>query len=212
MRKNILYISILTACTFLSASPAEAQDRLDFNQSLITGTSHEAHVESNFSLSGTVIGLEAGYEQHLGRKTSLTLRGGYHSAVVAGEILVDGQDPYYSKPPYGSHANTQINRTKLYYASRPGISLEGRYYTSMDRRARMGKRTDLNSANFVAFRAGSYLLPRNRDNVDFDLKAMYGIRRVYGRHFFIEPVFGIGYNFYVNEGYPIINARLGFSF
>ncbi len=212
MRK-ILIISIFTM--LLPAFSAQAQDQLDFDQSLITGNhagTLDPAVQSLFSLSGTYIGLEAGYELRLGRKTTLSLRGGWHSAVVAGEILVDGQDSYYDNPPYGSHAYTQFNEHRLYFSSRPGLSLEGRYYTSLDRRARMGKRTDLNSANFVAFRAGTYILPRDRDIISFDLKAMYGIRRVYGRHFFIEPVFGIGYNFNFSEGYPIINTRLGFSF
>ena len=212
MKRSILFIGILLACTFLSVSPAEGQDRLDFDQSLVVPTAYDACVTSNFSLSGTIIGLEVGYEHRLARKITLTLRGGYHSAVVAGVTLVNGKDPYHENPPYGSHASTSVNQHLLYFATRPTLSLEGRYYTSLDRRAALGKRTDLNSANFVAFRASSYLLPRNRDNISFDLRAMYGIRRVYGRHFFLEPVFGIGYNFYLSETYPIINTRLGFSF
>lgn len=189
---------VLAFLLFLSYS-ATAQDRLDFDQSLIGGNADTAPcVQSNFTLSGTIIGLEAGYEWKLGRLWSLMGRAGYHNGLI-GVRHTEGPDYY---------------ETVWNFSPRPTISLETRHYVSMDRRAARGKRTDLNSANYIAIRPSVYLLPRNNDFFCIDMKAMYGIRRVYGKSFFTEYNFGLGYSSFSNNHpiYPLLNLRLGFAF
>ena len=50
------------------------------------------------------------------------------------------------------------------------------------------------------------------DDVSVEVIGQYGIRRVYGKGFFIEPTFGLGYTSFAEALYLTANFRLGYSF
>ena len=89
----------------------------------------------------------------------------------------------------------------------PGISIEPRYYTNFKRRVSLGKSTYKNSGDFVAIKIQGDLRP------DISFTPMYGIRRVWGRHWFGE--FTVGARIGIADGgyiSPYVQYRFGFVF
>jgi hypothetical protein len=86
----------------------------------------------------------------------------------------------------------------------PYLTLEPRWYYSLDRRKRLGKKTYNNSSNYVSL-ATSYISAKTPiiNNDDFDVASAitiipkYGIRRAFAKHFNYEFSGGIGYQYNV---------------
>ena len=159
---------------------------------------------SNHTVSLQVLGLEYGYEQRLGGSFSMVFRAGL---VPAGVL-------YYS-----DYINTAAS-----FAMKLGAGVEPRCYTNFGRRARLGKSTFRNSADFVSVKIQCALggvfgiyddsgTPGLSSPVDVSLTPMYGIRRVWGRNWFDEFSAGarIGWQsmFYAA---PYLQCRIGLVF
>lgn len=86
----------------------------------------------------------------------------------------------------------------------PYLTLEPRWYYSLDRRKRLGKKTYNNSSNYISL-ATSYISTKTPviNNSDFDVASAitiipkYGIRRAFAKHFNYEFSGGVGYQYNV---------------
>ncbi len=142
------------------------------------------------SFSAQIGGFDYSYEQRLGGDFSMVFRAGF----IPEEILI------YSNSWGGQSFNM---------VSAAGLVIEPRYYTNFNRRLRLGKSTYKNSADFVALKMGAGL----SDEILLGITPMYGIRRVWSKHWFGE--FTSGVNFNVSEGVTAglhLQYRIGFVF
>jgi hypothetical protein len=110
----------------------------------------------------------------------------------------------------------------------PYLTIEPRFYYSLDRRTKLGKKTYNNSANYFSL-AASYFSNQtpliNSGNIDIvsalSIIPRYGFRRTFAKHFNYEFSGGMGYqyNFFNNScdcehnNTTIdIQARIGYNF
>lgn len=112
----------------------------------------------------------------------------------------------------------------------PYITLEPRWYYGLDRRKRIGKKTDNNSSNYISV-ATSYISTRtpvvNSGNFNvvsaINIFPKFGIRRAFAKHFNYEFAGGYGYQYNIfskaavcscnHHGSDIdIQARIGYDF
>lgn len=156
---------------------------------------------SNHSIStSTLTSLEYSYEQSLGGISTLVVRAGLPNRIL------------WHTYAHGCRLNFQ-GRTSFAY----GATLEPRIYTSLQRRARMGKKTLKNSSDFVALRIQGTLGTPNYPTAEVFAVPMYGIRRVWGEHWFGEFTVGGGISYHNLYGWdlnfkPHIQYRVGFVF
>ena len=167
--------------------------------SLVAGA--QTKTTANHSIStATLLGLEYAYEQPIGNISTIVMRGGlpnrflYTSTSEAGSWKLEG-------------------RSSLAY----GITIEPRIYTSLTRRASMGKKTLKNSSDFVAFRLQGTLGTPNYPTAGICFVPMYGIRRVWGEHWFGEFTVGGGMSYNNRFGWdlhfkPNLQYRVGYVF
>ncbi len=166
---------------------------------LILGLNVHAQVrtQSNHSVSANILGLEYSYEQSLGGSWTIIGRVGAEP-IVTSSVLTK-------------------NKVEVTTKAKPAITIEPRFYTSLQRRDRLGKNTTNNRANFIMLQlTGAHML---RDVDPFECKAIlaYGLRRG-GEHWFVEPTFGAGYhssagnNMRGGDILPHVQFRFGYSF
>ncbi len=154
------------------------------------GRVYVTNVQNMHSFSLQLGGLDYSYEQRLGGDFSMVFRAG----LLPEEIAV--------------YSNTW-GAQSISLASSFGVAIEPRYYTNFDRRHRLGKTTYKNSADFVALKiAGAY-----DGDPRFGVTPMYGIRRVWGEHWFGEFTTGVNFNFtgVLTAGLHL-QYRIGFVF
>ena len=118
---------------------------------------------------------------------------------------------------------------KTGYAATPVFTLSPRWYYNLKRRERKSRRTEGNSANFIALKTSfrpDWFVISNYDDVsyvsDLSIVPTWGIRRNIGAHFNYEAGIGVGYIYYFgkasgyseNEGYAKLNLhlRIGYRF
>jgi hypothetical protein len=145
---------------------------------------------SNHSLSVDVFGLEYGYEQALTSHWTMIGRIGFTSMVTEA----------------GYNEGIQLQSE-----TKPALSLETRYYTTLTRRFDRGRSTLNNSSDFIMLRlTGAHML-RDVDPLETKAIIAYGLRRS-GKHLFIEPTFGAGYHSMPKQWAPHLQIRLGLAF
>lgn len=209
MKRMIQRLFVITAMTLLSVH-ANGQDHYDFDQSIVVGDRSLLQEEkdphlltSNFSLSFTPIGLEIGYEQRIGRYWTITPRFGMAST-AAGDL----QDAVnYRKRAFIDL--TFNDGHHLIMQSFPTLSFETRYYATLARRIEKGRNTYMNSANFISLKGSMSYLLRDDNTVSMELLAQYGIRRMLGKSFFVEPTVGLNFAFITKDLFPTLNIRMG---
>lgn len=161
---------------------------------------------SNHSLSipMPVLGFEYGYEQKLKGGFSMVFRGG-----LTGRIA-----------QYNGNFSATFMQMGVSGAFVDdfcfGLTVEPRYYTNLDRRNRLGKTTCKNSGDFVAVKLQASL-GKPGTTVDVCLVPEYGIRRVWGKHWFGELTLGAGIAYNTHQGgylyfKPQAQYRVGFVF
>lgn len=123
---------------------------------------------SNHSLSAQVLGLEYSFEAALLSKLTLIGRAG---------IVPTGVECYSSL----------LGSTNAHFNVGVGVTLEPRFYTSFERRIRMGRSTYMNSSDFIAIRNQLIWAP---DALCFVITPLYGIRRTTGDHWAHEFTIG----------------------
>lgn len=156
---------------------------------LLMALSSNAQVSSNHSLSMTLLGLEYSYEHALAAHWSLIGRAGVAS--------------------YGSSISMYPNLFQTSWTIAPDIVVEPRYYTSMDRRERLGRDTHNNASDFVSLRIAGYAA--GFESFSVSLTPMYGIRRSETKHWFHEFTFGPQWT--IGQGIvPYVSYRLGYIF
>ena len=149
-----------------------------------------AQIVSNHSLSLSVLGIEYGYEQRLGGSWTLIGRAG---------VVPVGVDMYNTWETFSAN-----------FAMAYGLTVEPRFYTSMNRRAAAGKPTVNNSSDFISIRAQALT---DGNDPALTLTPMYGIRRHGGEHWFHEFTFGTRLMLIDEFGMtPHVQYRLGFIF
>ena len=97
-----------------------------------------------------------------------------------------------------------------------GVTVEPRYYTNLNRRQRLGKTTYGNSGDFVAIKFQASV-GKPGTTVDISLVPEYGIRRVWGKHWFRELTAGAGVAYNTQDGgylyfKPQLHYRIAFMF
>ncbi len=151
-------------------------------------------VSSGHALSWTIEGLEYSYEQPIGGNWSVVARAGLPCTIINAESeIIDGE------------------RTVTFnFGPCPGIVIEPRFYTNIQRRAAHGRRTANNCADFVSMQAKPYYHPCD-DALYVTAIAAYGIRRS-GSNWFREYTFGAAYHSMWSGFLPHIGFRLGYTF
>jgi len=196
----------------LIAALASAQSYYDFSDPsipLVTKAQNEGRVVSGHSISASILGLEYAYEQRLGGNWSMVFRAGAPCVLTYASRTVTTNT--YSSGNYNT-SDSSVSYT-FNWGPRPGITIEPRYYTNMERRSLMGKKTANNCADFIAVRTVLYAGLGAYDMSSLDLSAigMYGIRRG-NAHWFREYTFGVGYHTKFMFFLPHINFRIGYTF
>lgn len=181
--KLLILLTVLTSVKALAMPAAEAA------ADTIIVSSEKPKAVSNHSFSLQIVGIEYGYEQKLGGSFSMVFRAGM--------------------VPSGLYYLGNYHKTEFTFTSSLGINIEPRFYTNFGRRARLGKSTFKNSADFVAIKIQGAL----SGPFDFSITPMYGIRRVWGKHWFGE--FTAGGRVGIQNGLylaPYLQYRFGFVF
>ncbi len=141
------------------------------------------------SFSLQIAGFDYSYEQRLGGDFSMVFRAGF----IPDEIYV-----------YNNISGGQA----ISLTAGLGLAVEPRYYTNFNRRERLGKTTYKNSGDFVALKVtGGY-----SDVPVICLTPMYGIRRVWGEHWFGELTTGVNLNLVAPSIGVHLQYRIGFVF
>lgn len=157
---------------------------------------------SNHSIStSTLLSLEYAFEQPMTKNASLVVRAGLPNRILFNSYVTDSEFLHLDC------------RASLAY----GVTIEPRIYTSLKRRASMGKKTLKNSSDFVAFRVQGTLGTPNYPNAEVCLVPMYGIRRVWGENWFGEFTVGGGLSCHTLIGWtlnykPHLQYRVGYIF
>ncbi len=148
-----------------------------------------ADAVSTHAISAQIFGLDYGYEQRLGGDFSMVFRAG----------IVTYENSIYSSP----------DGLRVDYTSTFGVNIEPRYYTNFNRRTRLGKTTYKNSGDFVSMRIEAGF----PDGLQMRVTPMYGIRRVWGKHWFGEFTSGLTLNLGAYDSAGIhLQYRVGFVF
>ena len=176
---------------------------LGFMASVLNAQNIETDVRtmSNHSISSsTLLSLEYAYEQPLSKMSTLVLRVGLPNRVLYMSDITD-------------HTFNLNGRSTWAY----GVTVEPRIYTSLNRRASMGKKTVKNASDFVAFRLQGTLGTPNYPTAEVCLVPMYGIRRVWGENWFGEFTVGGGISCHSLVGWtlnfkPHLQYRVGYVF
>lgn len=150
-------------------------------------------VTSNHSLSAEIVGIEYTYEYAVGGNWSVLFRAGAPCAPIVWE-----------ETPVGS---TEEWHMSIAWGPLPGITIEPRVYTNIQRRANKGKEVDNNSANFFSIKIQS-----NYGIWFPEFIPAYGIRRSEDGHWFEEYTFGAVYYTAHNRFLPHLEFRIGYSF
>lgn len=190
---------------------AAAQGQYDFNNPSIPGAAimNATSPSSSHSISLTLVGLEYSYEKPVGGYWTLVFRGGFPVTVTDYVAKTETETHTISDGTTTiSHSNSSSSTT-YYFGPRPGISIEPRYYTSMERRNLLGRNTANNSANFVSVITKLYTA--GFQDIQLSVVPVYGIRRS-GQHWFREYAFGAGWHSISGGIIPHVNLRIGYLF
>lgn len=175
MKKSIFQVAVVTALLF-SATLSFAQPyggayhnpRTPHRPAPGTILYGGGFAVSNHSISAQVLGLEYSFEGALLSNLTLIGRAG---------LVPTGVNLYTS----------MLGATDAHFNVGLGLTLEPRFYTSFERRARMGRTTYMNSSDFLAVRNQIVWAP---EALCFVITPMYGIRRTTGDHWAHEFTFG----------------------
>ncbi len=185
MKKTLFTIALaLTACTVMAQNkPVEERP-----QDVITGT---YRIRSNHSISTTLLGLEYSFEGRIADKWSLIGRAGL---VPVGFGIAATPGSFSASGSMGI-----------------GLTFEGRWYTSIARRAAYGRSTYNNSSDFLMLR----LRGNTGDGVEVSFTPAYGIRRSFGKYWMHEFTVGPKIGITTDSGLflsPHIQYRIGLTF
>lgn len=163
--------------------------------------------EKKPSVEKSIFGIQTGFlgvwiHNELGLTNELSLRG---------ELGLD----------FGIQGNSNSTTTAMI----PSLRLEPRWYYNLEKRAKKGKKTSKNSANFWALNINynpDWFVISNQDNINvistLAFIPKWGIKRTIGNHFTYEAGLGIG-TFIVLEDYEVDNnttidlhLRIGYTF
>lgn len=148
-------------------------------------------LQSNHSISTTLLGLEYSFEGRIADRWTLIGRAGL---VPVGFTL-------YSYPnSCGFNADLGL-----------GASFEGRYYSSIKRRTEMGRSTYNNSSDFISLRLRANT---TGDGPEISLTPAYGFRRAIGKHWVQEFTLGLRLGILGDGAFfaPHAQYRIGFVF
>ena len=147
-------------------------------------------LQSNHSITTTLLGLEYSFEGRVADRWSLIGRAG----------LVPYDFNLYSTS-FESGFNGKMGI---------GGSFEARSYSSIKRRTEMGKSTYLNSSDFISIR----LRANTAYGTEVSLTPAYGFRRAIGKHWIQEFTLGIRFGIMNDEYFfaPHAQYRIGFVF
>ena len=201
-----LSLGLLTVSLGLSA-----QEQLDFAAPAIPEVvdhSWSDMVSPGHSLSMTIIGLEYAYELPLGGYWSMVFYGGFSLQVKSEEIKTTFRSTTTAWEGYETTSTHSSTSVSYIIEPLPGITFEPRYYTSMRRRAVLGRKTGNNSSDFVSVKIN---INTNYSAINGSITPVYGIRRG-GVHWYREYMGGFSYQSLGNRVWPYLNFRIGYTF
>ena len=158
-------------------------------------------VVANHSLSATIVGLEYTYEARLGKAWSLASRFGVSTCLS----WIDG------------YIDENTMHVESHFYPHLALTLEPRYYFTLEKRVLAGKKTVNNSASFFSLQTKVY--DNHWDtplNIHLSVIPTFGIRRG-GEHWFREYTFGLAFHSMLYGLVPLpvlphLNFRLGYAF
>ena len=111
--------------------------------------------------------------------------------------------------------DTDFGDSKNYFSA-PVITIEPRWYYNFNKRVKKGKRTDGNSANFIALKTSyhpDWFVISQYENFsiisDLSIVPTWGIRRNIGKHFGYETGIGLGYRYTFYSNYTNYRKNVG---
>ncbi len=158
--------------------------------SFIAKAQEEVSVEEN--LNSVQVGLfSLSYQKEIRLDRKMTLKS--EIGLVSGSSVIEYSD----------------GQTEKSFLIVPFVSVEPRWYYSLDRRNRLGKETKNNSSNYfsllTSFSSTRTALVNTKDfetAPSLDIIPEYGIRRSIGKRFYAEYSAGIGYRHnFLKKGY-----------
>lgn len=186
MKRTLFTLMTILAC--LLTAEAKEKPIEERPQDVITGT---YRVCSNHSVSTTLLGLEYSFEGRIADRWSLIGRAGL---VPVGFSLESVPGSFSASGLMGL-----------------GLTFEGRWYTSIARRAAYGRSTYNNSSDFLMLR----LRGNTGDGVEVSFTPAYGIRRSFGKYWMHEFTVGPKIGMTTDRGLflsPHIQYRIGITF
>jgi len=166
----------------------------------------QTHVERNQSVALDVLGLQYYNETPVGEYSTFIFHGG-----LAGELAYSSSSLYFNNGElyYGEYWASSVRGT---------IGLEYRYYYNLGKRARKGKNTRKNSANFISVNLQDYTPAMYSHNMDTKnivlLTPSWGLRRVYDNNLYIEFNAGLAIGLQGSDFgmTPTANFKFGYTF
>lgn len=167
---------------------------------------------TNHSIGINILGLGYTYEQALGGKFTL------NSSIELQNLLT------WSDNSFTLNGYETVKSNDFDYAMLPYISVSPRYYYNLDKRERMGKNINRNSANYLALSLGYAFKPIVQNNEgttiynDFILLSPHwGMQRVYNNKWLIDLKLGVNFGYSLGSEKefgcaPNINFRFGYVF
>lgn len=183
-----------------------------FMCSLLTGQESESQPSVEKNQWGVTIGL---VETKLQNETKLARK-----ATLRFEAGVDLFSYTYLT------FNGSSIKEKAGFIFAPTITAEPMFYYNLDRRENLGKNTSRNSGNYFSLRTlfafNESELYNSENNIEvantFVIAPKYGIKRAFGKNFFYEFGFSIGWQHNLrdtrdqNDVYIDLSARIGINF
>ena len=137
---------------------------------------------------------------------------GYHEIRLSDKIALRAEGCIGAS--YWYHSSMFFG-TRSGYAIYPVFAIEPRYYCNLNKRSQKQKRTDNNSANFLALNVtldpGLIITSSEKkrsSSGSISFIPTWGIRRNIGKHFDCELGLGLGYEHIFNSGHFIRSGRI----
>lgn len=207
MKRVIVLIIFVVAW----ATTALAQEQFDFEHPSIPAVAEALQASApsgGHSLALSIIGFEYGYELPVGGQWTIVFSAGAPCVVIGRMTQTHSESTTIEYGGYSETHSESHSQTTYYFGPRPGVTIEPRIYTSLERRALKGRKTINNSSDFVSFKTRFYTA--NFNDIQISIVPAYGIRRG-GEHWFREYTFGVGLHTACLGLLPHIGFKIGYT-
>lgn len=207
MRRFFVFIVFFAAL----ATTSLAQEQFDFDNPSIPVVAEALRAStpcSGHSFSLSILGLEYNYELPIGGKWTIVFSAGAPSVVTGWQQITRTKSTTIDSGTISTTHSETHSQTTYYFGPRPGVTIEPRLYTSLERRTLKGRSTINNSSDFVSFKTRFYTA--NFNDIQISIVPAYGIRRG-GEHWYREYTFGLGLHTACLGILPHLGFKIGYT-